>query len=95
MKIFVGGSILAATMLTAVMPANAVPKMAAPETQSIVENVRANCAWVDNKWSYRRGDKVIVCRPDRPRGRGWGWHREGNRMGWYHNGRREWNNRNW
>jgi hypothetical protein len=81
------------------------PAMAAPVTgsamtadHSIVQKVQAfhkDCAWVDNKWSYRRGDKVVVCRPNRPSGAGWIWHREGTRMGWYHPGRKAWHYDKW
>ena len=62
---------------------------------SYVEKVRRDCVWVDNKWTYERGGKRLVCRPDRPTGLGWQWHREGERYGWYHGARREWHNRNW
>ena len=81
------------------------PAMAAPVTgsamtadHSMVQNVQAfhkDCAWVDNKWTYRRGDKVVVCRPHRPSGSGWTWRREGPRFGWYHTGRKAWHNDKW
>ena len=69
-----------------------------PAVTSVIEQVQAyhrDCAWVDNKWTYRRGDKVVVCRPMRPAGSGWVWHREGNRFGWYHRGRKAWHNDKW
>ena len=78
------------------MPALAAPQVPAAATgTSLVEKARADCVWVNNKWTYRRGDKVLVCRPDRPRGSGWAWHTEGNRSGWFHNKRREWHNKAW
>lgn len=64
-------------------------------TASLVENARGDCHWVDNKWTYQRGDKRLVCRPDRPRGAGWAWHNEGSRHGWYHGGRKEWHFNAW
>ena len=63
--------------------------------QSLVEKARSDCRWVDNKWTYQRGDKMLVCRPDRPSGNGWNWHHEGNRFGWYHGGRKTWHNNSW
>lgn len=62
---------------------------------SLVESARSDCRWVDNKWTYQRGDKRLVCRPDRPRGAGWGWHREGPRYGWYNANRKEWRHNAW
>jgi hypothetical protein len=65
---------------------------------SMIQKVQAfhkDCAWVDNKWTYRRGDKVLVCRPNRPSGSGWIWHREGPRMGWYHSSRKAWHYDKW
>lgn len=79
-------------------PAFAAPMLAGPSiemAQLPIEQARADCYWVDNRWTYQRGDKRLVCRPDRPRGGGWSWHRAGNRHGWYHNGRKSWNHRNW
>jgi len=76
-------------------PAFAVTVTSAPVRTNLIENVRSDCRWVDNKWTYQRGDKRLVCRPDRPSGNGWGWHREGNRFGWYHAKRKEWNHTNW
>ena len=92
-----------------VLPALSLGVMAAPAVaaplvseklpgDSAVQQVQAfhrDCRWVDNRWTYRRGDKVVVCRPMRPSGRGWIWHREGNRYGWYHSGRKAWHNERW
>ena len=64
-------------------PLAGVPNIAA---ETVIEKVQAfhrDCRLVDNKWTYRRGDKVVVCRPHRPDGRGWSWRREGPRVGWY------------
>ena len=87
--------VLAAPTLTFVMPLQAAPQPRPAGQPSLVEQARADCRWVDNKWTYQRGDKVLVCRPDRPSGRGWSWHREGNRFGWWHAGRREWHYNGW
>jgi hypothetical protein len=79
-------------------PASAGPSLATPAAgwqQSLVEKARSDCHWVDNKWTYQRGDKRLVCRPDRPSGQGWNWHREGNRFGWHHRGRNAWHNNSW
>ncbi len=91
------GLALATGMLSMAMagPAFAAPPMtrsAVLATSPLVEQVRSDCRWVDNKWTYQRGDKRLVCRPDRPTGRGWNWHTEGDRTGWYHPGRRIWHN---
>src|SRR6478672_634502 len=74
------------------------PATGSTAATSGVQKVQAfhrDCAWVDNKWTYRRGDKVVVCRPMRPPGRGWIWHRGGNRYGWYHSGRKAWYSDRW
>ena len=63
--------------------------------ESLVIKARHDCRWVDNKWTYQRGDKRLVCRPDRPRGGGWSWHTEGNRFGWYHGRDRRWHHNAW
>ena len=75
--------------------ASAHVSMPAPARAQIVDSVRADCMWVDNKWTYKRGDKMLVCRPDRPRGAGWTWYRDGGREGWYHKSRKEWSHKNW
>ena len=76
-------------------PATAAPLTAAPNASpdSIVEKTQRfhrDCKWVNNRWTYRRGDKMLVCRPHRPSGAGWRWHREGGREGWYDSRRRAW-----
>jgi hypothetical protein len=58
----------------------------------LAEQARSDCRWVDNKWTYQRGDKRLVCRPDRPSGRGWNWRNEGERTGWYNPARKMWHN---
>ena len=95
MKSFVFASLAAVPLLAAAVPASAAPQLPTIDSVSIVEKARHDCRWVDNKWTYRRGDKVIVCRPHRPSGRGWTWHREGNRFGWYNNQRRQWHYNAW
>ncbi len=88
----------AAPLLAFATSASAAPSMPTPPTDtptSIVEKARADCRWVDNKWTYQRGDKRLECRPNRPSGRGWNWHREGNRFGWYNNGRKSWHFNAW
>ena len=79
-----------ATPASAAMPGPANTGIA-----SLVEKARTDCKWVDNKWTYQKGDKRLVCRPNRPSGRGWGWHREGSREGWYHGTRKAWHNLVW
>lgn len=79
-------------------PAVAAPLIRAPAIEDAappIVQIRSDCHWVDNKWTYQRGDKRLVCRPDRPRGNSWRWHREGTRYGWYNPGRKSWHNRNW
>jgi hypothetical protein len=83
---------LIASPVSAAMPT--ANQVTAGQT-SLIETVRSDCKWVDNKWTYQKGDKRLVCRPDRPTGKGWGWHREGNRSGWYHAGRKAWHNLVW
>ena len=94
------------TSLLSVVPAlglTSTPASAAPSAPtramaadgSLVDKIRADCTWVDNKWTYQRGDKRLVCRPDRPSGEGWRWHREGMRYGWYHSGRKAWHHNAW
>ena len=80
------------------------PTMAAPGSDvklsgpSMVEKAQGyhrDCAWVNNKWTYRRGDKMLVCRPHRPEGRSWTWRREGPRVGWYDTRGKNWHHNNW
>ncbi len=99
MKKFVFLSVLtAAPLLGFAASASAAPAMPSPVTDapaSIVEKARSDCRWVDNKWTYQRGDKRLECRPNRPSGRGWSWHREGNRFGWYNPTRKAWHFNAW
>ena len=62
--------------LTAPPATAAMPPLASQGSGalSLVELARSDCKWVDNKWTYQRGDKRLVCRPNRPTGKGWGWH---------------------
>jgi hypothetical protein len=98
MKSYVILSALAAMPLLAIasIPASALT-VASPGVNhgTIVQQARRDCMWVDNKWTYQRGDKRLVCRPDRPDGKGWGWHREGNRFGWYQSREKRWHNNVW
>lgn len=69
------------------------------ERSSAVETVqswryRRDCVWVNGGWHYGRPGKYVVCRPHNP-GRGWVWHSEGPRHGWYNQRRKEWHYRNW
>ncbi len=100
MKSTLAGLALATTALFAVSgsvasAAPAITNAVSAKDDSIVVLARRDCVWVDNKWTYQRGDKRLVCRPDRPTGQGWNWHREGTRYGWYNSGRKSWHNRNW
>ena len=80
----------------ALTPASAAPigVNAQQLPASNVLQVRADCSWVNGGWFYRNGARFVVCRPDSP-GRGYRWHREGNRFGWYNSSRREFHHRNW
>jgi len=82
-------------LVTLATSALALPAGPAPGHVALIQSVRSNCQWVDNKWTYQKGDKRLVCRPDRPSGSQWSWHREGGREGWFHSGRKEWHHRNW
>ena len=100
MKKFVVLSFLAATPVLG-LAGSSIAAPPSPQIQdygrqnSLVEKVRRDCVWVDNRWTYERGGKRLVCRPDRPTGLGWQWHREGERYGWYHGARRSWHYNNW
>jgi hypothetical protein len=95
MKRLMTGLAIATPLLVAALPATAAPQIQPLPSTSVVEPARADCRWVDNKWTYQRGDKRIVCRPNRPSGRDWTWRREGPRFGWYNNSRRAWNYNAW
>lgn len=95
MKNPVLASLAASTLLATGLPAMAAPQLPITTSPSIVEKARHDCRWVDNRWTERRGDKVIVCRPHRPSGRHWIWHREGNRFGWWNSQRRVWHYNAW
>ncbi len=99
MKKFVLAAVAATGMLTlGAATASALPApgaMNSGTTETMVEKARRDCVWVNNKWTYQRGDKRLVCRPDRPRGSGWTWYREGNRYGWYQPRQKRWNHQNW
>jgi hypothetical protein len=53
------------------------------------------CHWSPRGW-YRvdRWGRWHACRPAHP-GRGWVWHSEGPRHGWYHPHRRQWHYNKW
>lgn len=89
-------SLFAAGLAAVAAPVSAAP--IAPHTSTpasgLVQSVRSDCNWVNGGWNYRNGSKFVVCRPDRP-DRDHVWHREGNRFGWYHPGRKEWSNKTW
>lgn len=82
--------------------ANAAPLSvpgSAPEATTLVEKTqswryRRDCVWVNGGWHYGRPGKYIVCRPHSP-GRGWVWHSEGPRHGWYHPRHKRWHHNNW
>ena len=91
-------SIAAATSCVAVTAASAMPGslLQPPHFENaLFDTVRSDCRWVDNRWTYQRGDRRLVCRPNRPAGLGWRWYREGPRFGWYNDRRREWNFNGW
>lgn len=94
-------TIYLAGMATALVLGFAANASAAPllptvgDSTSLVEKARADCKWVNNKWTYRKGDKTLVCRPDRPSGKGWVWHKEGNRFGWWNPKRKSWGFNGW
>ncbi len=92
------GAMLAIGMMTPV--AIAAPLSApgtAPEATSLIDAVqyRRDCVWVNGGWHHGRPGKYLVCKPYRPTGRGWVWHSEGPRHGWYHSQRRSWHNNKW
>ena len=65
--------------------------------RSLVETVQSyhrDCGWKSNGWFYQRGGANVACRPKNP-GRGYVWHREGERFGWYHRGDKRWHHNNW
>jgi hypothetical protein len=96
MKLTYAMGCLALCMIgTPIAAAPLVAPATADATPSHVHTARGDCRWVDNKWTYQRGDKRLVCRPDRPSGNGWGWRSEGTRNGWYNVGRREWHFNGW
>lgn len=64
---------------------------------SLVEPVQAyqrNCGWMNNGWFYQHRGSHVACRPPHP-GRGYVWHREGQRYGWYHTAQKRWHHTNW
>ena len=85
------------------VPANAAPLPGpgtAPESASLVEQAQGwryhrSCVWVNGGWHYGSPGKYLVCRPHRPSGRGWVWHSEGGRHGWYHQQRKDWHHNKW
>ena len=94
----VAGALLALGVFGA--PASAAPLSApgtALEVDSLVDQVqyRRNCIWTGTSWGYKSGTKVLVCKPYRPAGRGWIWHNEGPRHGWYHSQRKSWHHNKW
>lgn len=85
--------------LTAASPVFAAPgagltPAARPTLVETTQGYHRNCTWVNGGWHYKNGSRHLVCRPYSP-GRGYIWHREGNRFGWYHTARKEWHHKNW
>ena len=101
MKIITTLSALGTAALMSIGSAQAAPTSlpgAQPTNSTLVEKTQAfrrNCVWINNGWRYKRGSSYVVCRPYRPSGRGWVWHREGDRFGWWDPRRRSWHNREW
>jgi hypothetical protein len=92
---------LAAIGATALLTMAAQAAPLAPQTPhagtGLVEKTqgyRRDCVWINNGWNYRRGGGYVACRPYSP-GRGWVWHREGNRFGWWNPKTRGWHHRDW
>ncbi len=97
------GGLLALGLMVA--PVTAAPLSGARDNpaagESLIEvaqgwKYQRNCVWVNNGWGHRdRYGKVLVCRPYKPYGRGWVWHKEGNREGWHNTQRKAWHNNKW
>lgn len=91
-KTFLTGALALGSLLALASSANALTLAPIATGDSIVSKTAGIvCGRDDRGWHYMRGDRRIVCRPARPRGRDWGWHTEGGRSGWYHRRDRRWN----
>ena len=94
-------SAIAATTLGAgaAVAAPMAPVTGISERAPLVEQVasyryRRDCIWVNGGWHYGQPGKYLVCRPYSP-GRGYVWHSEGGRHGWYHSKRKSWHHNKW
>ena len=83
-------SLAAAGSPATAAPLSTVPTVAVDSIVEKTQRFHRDCRWVNNRWTYQRGDKALVCRPHRPRGAGWAWRRDGDRQGWYHPRRKAW-----
>ena len=66
-------------------------------SENLVEKTQAyhrSCYWTGTGWGYKHSSGIRVCRPAHP-GRGWIWHSEGPRHGWYHSSRKAWHHNKW
>ncbi len=92
-------SIITAAVLTvaAAGSASALPQTAKPDgATSLVQQTASwryhrGCSWRDGRWVVDIGaGKIVVCRPNRPSGKYWEWHREGGREGWWDRRHKRW-----
>ncbi len=65
-----------------------------PTLVQTVQGYQRNCGWTNNGWFYQHRGSRMACRPRNP-GRGYVWHREGQRYGWYHAAQKRWHHTNW
>lgn len=97
-------SIISAVVLTSGMAGAAVALPAGPAAKpvtgaSLVHETapwryHRGCSWRDGRWVVDLGaGKLVVCRPNRPRGGSWMWHREGGREGWWDRRHKRWHHR--
>ncbi len=100
-KSLIASAVLALGLMTTGASAGPMPGPGSgPEAESLVQTTqgyryRRDCVWVNGGWHYGKPGAHLVCRPHRPTGRGWTWHSDAGRHGWYHTQRKSWHHNKW
>jgi hypothetical protein len=97
-KVFAGGLaalVLSAGAASAAPLSNPITTTDLPTLVETVQGMHRDCRWRRGGWFWvDRYGNLRACRPHSP-GRGWVWHHDGPRHGWYHPHRRSWHHRHW
>ena len=89
-KVFLSMAGVAASLIGLSSSASALSPVRPGVTDSLVSKVATVCIRDDRGWHHMNGKRRVSCRPANP-GKGWAWHTEGGRSGWWHKTEHRWN----